>query len=145
MPSILNLTKTNKLILAVLTFVAVFAIGGGRAHAATLTVSGSCPLEDAITSVNNSANENTCSAVGGYNSNDTINIPAGTITLSADLPTITKSVIITGSGMNSTTIDGNTGQYEVFKSDAPQVSIEGIKLTAYEGCAISFLNSNVQL
>ncbi|RTK93824.1 hypothetical protein EKI60_05105 [Candidatus Saccharibacteria bacterium] len=111
MISILNLTKTNKLILAAFAFWAVMAFGSGRAHAATLNVSGGCTLPIAINSVNAGANQSGCTAVGSYGTNDTIIIPAGTQTLTADLPTFTESVTIEGAGMNSTTISGDSGQF----------------------------------
>ena len=46
--SIISLSKTNKLILAAFAFVAVLAIGSGRAHAATLAVDANCTLNNAI-------------------------------------------------------------------------------------------------
>ncbi len=111
MLSILNLTNTTKLILATFAFLAVFAFGSGRAHAATLNVTGGCTLPIAINSVNAGANQSGCTAVispDSYGTNDTITIPAGTITLSADLPAITnKSVSIIGAGKGVTNIDAN--------------------------------------
>ena len=112
MLTILNLTKTNKLILAVVAFLAVMAFGSGRAHAATLNVTGGCTLPIAIDSVNAGANQSGCTATGaGYGTSDTITIPAGTITLTATPADITEDVVIEGAGMNSTTIDGDAGQF----------------------------------
>lgn len=114
MLNIMNPTKTNKLILAAFAFVAVFALSSGRAHAATINVAtgtdtvavdSSCSLSEAIGNINDQAATNT-DCIAGDGNNDTINIPAGTITLSNDLPDVTKSVIIQGQGTNSTTIDG---------------------------------------
>lgn len=145
MQSILNLTKTNKLVLAAVAFLAVMAFGSGRAHAATLNVSGGCTLPIAINSVNAGANQSGCTATGSYGTSDTITIPAGTITLTADLPTISEDVMIQGAGMSQTTINGDNGQYEALDINASQASVSGIKLTAYEGCAIAFTETNAVL
>ncbi len=109
MQSILELTKTNKIILATFAFLVVLAFGSGRAHAATLNVSGGCTLEVAIDSVNAAANQSGCTATGAaYGTNDTINLPSGTITLTADLPIIVnKSLSVIGAGKGSTIIDAN--------------------------------------
>lgn len=108
--SINSLTKTNKLILASFAFLAVIAFGSGRAHAATLTVGGSCTLPIAIDSVNAGSVQVGCgsSTSGVYGTNDTITLPAGTTTLSADLPHIEdKAVSVIGAGKNATTIDAD--------------------------------------
>ena len=145
MLSILNPTKTTKLVLAAFAFLAVFAVGSGRAHAATLNVSGGCTLPIAINSVNAGSNQSGCTASGSYGTSDTITIPSGTITLAADLPTISEDVVIQGAGMSQTTISGDSGQYKALQASTSQVSISGIKLTAFEGCAILFSNTNVVL
>jgi len=145
MQSILNLTKTNKLILATFAFLAVLAFGSGRAHAATLTVSGGCTLDEAITSVNTTTSEPGCSPSGVYGSSDTINIPAGTITLSSDIDMITVPVTVQGAGMNQTTIDGNAGQYSGLSADNTNITIKDLKITAYRTAAIYAQRSNVTL
>lgn len=146
MLSILNLTKTNKLILATFAFLAVLAFGSGRAHAATLNVTGGCTLPIAINSVNAGTNQSGCTATGAaYGTSDTITIPAGTITLTADLPTISEDVVIQGAGMSQTIISGDNGQYKTLNINASQASVSGIKLTAYEGCAIAFSETNAVL
>lgn len=108
MLNIMNLTKTNKLILAAITFAAVLALNSGRAHAATLTVGSGCTLNNAISSVNAGIGQASCGG-SSYGTNDTINIPAGTQTLTADLPSFTAgtSVTVKGAGKASTTIDTN--------------------------------------
>ncbi len=108
--SLNNLTKTNKLVLATFAFLAVLAFGGGRAHAASLTVGGGCTLPIAINSVNAGSVQVGCGSntSGVYGTNDTITLPAGTITLSADLPHIEdKAVSVIGAGKNTTTIDAD--------------------------------------
>ena len=154
MHSILNkinsLTKANKLVLAALAFLAVMTFGGGRAHAATLNVTGGCTLNIAIASVNAGANQSGCTAVvspNGYGTNDTITIPAGTITLSADTPTITQSVSIEGAGMAQTTVSGNAGQYRPFNinNSSATVTVQDLKIVSYLGQGILSLNGNVIL
>lgn len=148
MQSILNLTKTNKLILATFAFLAVLTLGSGRAHAATLNVSGGCTLDEAITSVNAGANQSGCTATvspDAYGTNDTITIPAGTVTLVADLPVITEPLTVAGAGMGSTIIDGDNGQYKSFVSTDVDVTISGMTITAYSGCAVEILRGNTVL
>lgn len=137
MLNISSLSRTNKFILAAFAFLAVMAFGSGRAHAATLTVSGGCTLDEAITSVNNGSAEPGCT-VGGYGTNDTINIPAGTQTLTANLPAITEDVVVNGAGINSTTIDGNAGQYRGFSAGPGiDVVISNIKIIGFKEYAIT--------
>lgn len=144
--SINNLCKTNKLILAALAFLAVLAFGSGRAHAATLNVSGSCTLPIAIDSVNAGTNQSGCTATGAsYGTSDTITIPAGTITLTATPADITEDVVIEGAGMNSTTIDGDAGQFRPFRAQGVDVKISDLKVQAYDQYALLAENCNVTL
>lgn len=140
-----KLTLKQKILLGVLILLGVFMLGSGRAHAATLNVTGSCTLPIAINSVNAGANQSGCTAGGSYGSSDTITIPAGTVTLTADLPQITENVSIVGAGMSSTIVDGDAGQYRAFNAETSQLNISGLKVTAFEGCAILTLNTNVVL
>ncbi len=154
MLSILDLTKTHKLILATFAFLAVLAFGSGRAHAATLNVTGGCTLPIAINSVNAGANQSGCTAVvspNGYGTNDTITIPAGTQTLTADLPIITESVAIKGAGMDQTIINGGSGNYTgiqaIIGDSDPliDVNIQDLKVTAFDGRPIRAKNVNTVL
>ena len=140
----------HKHLLGLTTFVLSLGVatilGGGSAQAATLNVSGGCTLPIAINSVNAGSDQAGCTAAGpAYATDDTITIPAGTQTLTADLPGISEDVVIQGAGMTSTIIDGDNGQYRALEASTSQVSVSGIKLTAFEGCAISSLNTNVVL
>ena len=75
-----------------------------------------CTLRDAISAINNGG-DNGCTAVGVYGTADTINVPAGTYTItgaanddanwSGDLD-ILKAVTITGAGAVSTIIQAGT-------------------------------------
>jgi hypothetical protein len=137
MLNILNLTKTNKLILATFAFLAVLAFGGGSAHAATLNVAGGCTLPIAIDSVNAGSNQTGCTATGGYGTNDTITIPAGTQTLTADLPQLTESASIVGSGTGITIVNGGAGQYHGFQVCGNiSVNIQDLTVTAFKRYAI---------
>ncbi len=84
------------------------------AHAATLNVAsgsdtisvdGNCHLSEAIQNINDQATTNS-DCIAGDGNNDTINLPSGTITLTANLPEIQQSVSFEGQGMDTTVIDG---------------------------------------
>ena len=101
-------------------FVAVATIlSGGKAHAATIdvatgndetTANSTCSLSEAITNINNgdatTYPECTSTNSDPFGTNDTITLPEGTITLTADLPQITNSITIQGKGMGKSVIDG---------------------------------------
>ena len=146
MQNILNLSKTNKLILATIVFLAVLAFGSGRAHAATVTVGGSCTLDYAIASINGGTPETECvsNSTGSYGSNDTINIPAGTQTLTANLPVITEPVKVQGAGMSQTTVDGD-GQYTALQANGVAVEIRDLKVTGFRTAAIATESCDVTL
>jgi len=76
-----------------------------------------CHLSDAIT-----ANNNGGSAYGSCPAGDgTIQMAAGTYTLTANLPVIDHALTINGSGVGSTIIDGQD-QYYVFYDDGPYLN-----------------------
>ncbi len=105
------------LTLGILTAAILTLVKAPAAHAASFTVNtdihpNACTLDEAITNINNGARTNTdCVETGGYGAGDTIEIPTGTVLLTVDLPSITKSVSIAGAGMGQSVIDGNNGQY----------------------------------
>lgn len=79
-----------------------------KAHAATLQVDSSCTLQEAATVINNAVDGSGCVKTGAaYGTSDTINIPAGTVTLTGDIEPITKTISIIGAGKTSTIIDAN--------------------------------------
>ena len=104
--------------------VAVVLFSGGSAQAATFTVAtgndentdnASCALSEAIENINDGATTNTdCSPTGAYGTDDTINLPTGTITLTADLTEIANSVIIQGQSKADSIIDGDSNTYTAF-------------------------------
>ncbi|MCA9348328.1 hypothetical protein KC867_02870 [Candidatus Saccharibacteria bacterium] len=139
----------HKHLLGLTTFVLSLGVatilGGGSAQAATLNVSGGCTLPIAIDSVNAGADQAGCTATGpAYATDDTISIPAGTQTLTADLPPITESVEIIGAGINNSIIDGNNGQYLGFRvADVTGVVFNNLTVTAYRDIAIYVDSSDV--
>lgn len=168
MKSILNLKRlltsyrihSNKQLLSFTAFVLSLGVatilGSGSAHAATLTVAtgndtvavdSSCSLSEAIENINDQAQTN-ADCLAGDGSNDTITIPAGTITLTDDLPQITEPVIIQGASMTSTIINGDS-LYEGFNV-LNSVNISNLKITAFRYKAIwaeasSIAISNVEV
>lgn len=121
------------------------------AHAATITVTtttdeladpgpgAGCSLREAIQSINSAANYGGCTGTA-YGTSDTINIPAGTYTVTISGVEeylnangsfdILKNVSIVGAGANLTTINGG-GLDRVFfiESSAATVSISGVTVT----------------
>jgi hypothetical protein len=114
------MTKLRHLLaLSLLAGAACFFLSTASSSAATIDVvagsnvlanDGECHLTEAIANINNAANTYVdCIATGdAYGTNDTINLPTGTITLTADLPYITRSINIQGAGMGNTIIDGDS-------------------------------------
>ena len=118
--------------ITLLALISSLAIGS-RAHAATVTVSGGCTISEAIDAVNAASDGNGCVADGAYGSNDTITIPSGTQTLSADLPFLQKTVVIQGAGKSATTIDGaGNSAFSANMSNVPltqDITIKDMKIT----------------
>lgn len=79
-----------------------------------IEVNGQCQLSEAIQNINDQAGTNVdCPAGDGVD--DTITLPSGTITLTSDLPELTRPISIIGSGKSTTTIDADG--YMGFKAD----------------------------
>ncbi len=142
-----------RLPLAILGAVIIISLSSSSASAANLPVAtgndentdnSSCSLTEAIENINDQAQTNTdCPA--GNGTNDTINIPAGTVTLTADLPTLTKSATITGAGMGSSIIDGD-GQYRTVSmngSGSETIDISDLTVKAFRYDGISVEDANI--
>lgn len=139
-------------------FVAVcFVAFASPVHAATITVSagtdtiaedGVCHLSEAIANVNDQAQTHAdCPAGTG---NDTIQLPAGTITLSTHLPSIKKPLVIKGAGMGKSIIDSSGGEHYGLRSsseaDAESTfDFSGFTLQAIYEHGMFFANSTVHL
>ena len=143
---------TQKLL--AITFLSVLGLFGlsHKAHAATLAVNGSCTLPEAIASVNAQADgSDGCTSTGSYGTNDTINLPSGTQTLSDDLPAFTTAVVINGSGMGSTLIDAAGFEGFRYASADSQTrnlynfTIKKLKITGAKDYAIHLSGANVVL
>lgn len=125
-----------------------------RAHAATLNVvagtdainaNGQCQLSEAIQNINDQAATNAdCGA--GDGSNDTINLPSGTVTLSGNLAEIGQSVTIRGQGMDTSIISGG-GQYRAFVNSTNDISVslQNMTLTAWSGMLLQTSRGDVSL
>lgn len=119
-------------------------------------VDGVCRLIEILTAINNGAGYNECLAPSG---SDTINLPTGTITLTADLPTVVlgagDNLTVDGAGMGTSIIDGAdayAGFYfqivSVF-SPIPNVAVSDFRMTNLslnnsQG-ALRFLNMNAEV
>lgn len=150
-------TKTLfKIIVPSLAFFAMFFVYSAPARAATFNVASgndentdntSCAVSEAIENINDQATTNTdCSPSGAYGTDDTINLPAGTITLTADLPQITRSVSITGHDMSTSIIDGDGAYIAIYCHAAGQgVSLytSDFKVVGFKESAISAIGCNL--
>lgn len=141
-------TKLSGLILVAALLGSVFIVSG-RVQAATITVSsgtdtkaadGVCHLSEAIENINNQAQTHVDCAAG--TGNDVIQLPAGTITLSADLPVITRTVTVQGHGASKSVVSGN-GQYTPFQANSATASIvfKDFKTRAVSGFGVVILDA----
>ena len=97
-----------------------------------------CSLADAITAANTGGTSGACSA--GSNGGDQIifdgSLNNSTITLTADLPTVTNDLIVTGpSGNNQITISGDD-TYSIFIVQGVRLNLLNLKLTEGYGSII---------
>ncbi len=134
----------------ILTILVVLALTP-KTHAATLNVvagddgidnNNQCQLTEAIVNINDQAQTHD-DCVAGDSNNDTVNVAAGTTTLTDDLPPIVKSVTIQGQGMGQTTIDGD-GQYnfEAVRAEVQGIiSIRNLTVTAFADIAFQVTDS----
>ncbi len=131
-------------VVVLLTPVIIISSTSQPVSAATISVSSGndglvnnsqCQLSEAIININDQAQTHSdCPSGSG---NDVIKLPEGTITLTADLPVLTKKVKVEGQGSQKTLIDG-AGQYRAFLANGDNVQVEfsGLKFRAYAGRAI---------
>lgn len=127
---------------------------GNKVHAATLTVvdgndavnnDSQCNLSEAIQNINDGAQTNNdCMATGdAYGTNDTINLPTGTITLTANLQPITQPITIIGQGMGRSTVDGDSQWTSILS--ASDIVASGMTITGTEDFGIFSSAGNVDL
>ncbi len=84
--------------------------------------------------------------IGSYGSDDTINLPAGTITLTNDLPSISESISIQGQGMGQSVIDGDQS-YRLFRRNSAEGSftLQGVTLQSFTQFAVYTTGGDVSL
>jgi hypothetical protein len=147
------LKQTIKLLSVSLLVAAVLALTrSGSAHAASFnvaagsdetTINGSCSLSEAIGNINDQAQTNTDCAAGDGN-NDTINLPTGKITLTADAPQLIASATIQGNGVETSIIDGNNGQYSFLTVNVQgETTLKNFKVQAFMGYAVIVQDSDL--
>jgi hypothetical protein len=146
----------HKLVLFVAAMLASLYLVTGSAQAATFTVAtgndentnnASCALSEAIENINDGATTNTdCSPTGAYGTNDTINLPTGTITLTADLPEIENDIIISGQGKTGSVIDGD-GSHDGFfvLVQAANFTAENFTFQNTDSAALTACSTNVTI
>ncbi|MBP6880375.1 LPXTG cell wall anchor domain-containing protein [Candidatus Saccharibacteria bacterium] len=142
-----------RLPLAVLATVIISVAQSAPAHAASFnvavgndetTTNSSCSLSEAIQNINDqAATSSDCPAGDGVN--DTINLPAGTITLVADLPVLTKTATFKGAGAGQSIIDGD-GQYQTIQITATaseMLTVSDFTVTGFRGFGIGVQDANL--
>ena len=139
--TIKNLAKVSKELLFMLFLLAlVLVLKPVKADAATLDVvagssainaDGSCQLEEALQNINDGASTNTdCVNTGAaYGTNDTINLPEGTITgPGSSLPGLyDKSIKVIGYGRDKSVIED--GLFELSGSGLSSALFKDFKMT----------------
>lgn len=129
------LLLSKELFFVLFMFAVVFIFLPTRTDAATFNVAtGSsdindgdsiCQLNEAVANINDGARTYVdCEEDGSYGSNDTINLPAGTIDLSGSGLQINESVKVIGEGMGVSTLNSGSGEH---------LSLFGGSSHAYEG------------
>lgn len=138
-------------ILIIVSILAGLCISTTKVSAATFTVSAGtdatednaiCQLSEAITNINDQdTTYDDCTPTGSYGTDDVINVPTGTITLTDNLPEIEQSISVQGQGMGETVIDGGGG-HQVFWSEnedldpGAEFSFHGMTITGFALAAI---------
>lgn len=121
---------------------AVLVCRPGHAHAATINVAAGsssanpndnvCQLEEAMTNINDGAQTNTdCVEVGSYGSNDTINLPVGTITGPGSfIGSLNKDIKIVGQGRDQSILNG-AGLYLGSGSGITNYEVQDLTMVDY--------------
>ncbi len=141
---------TIKIAMALAVSVLAFLTLSNNVSAATITVDTDlnpslCTLDEAITNINDGAQTYAdCVESGAWGTADTITIPAGTVTLTANLPFISETVDIQGAGMGETTIDGD-GQWRAIGANvsANTLSVSDLLVTNFSTSAINSDDANL--
>ena len=127
----MNSGTIARLILIALVFLLLSAAQVSAQTTFSVSSSSACTLANAITAANTDTATGSCAAGSGA---DIINI-TGTITLTADLPAITSTITINGSGANPT-IDGNDSHRAFnLNTSTTNVTINDLTLTQMQAPA----------
>lgn len=103
-----------------------FVCVSGFAHAASVSVSASCSMRNAVTSVNNNSTAGTNCVKSGIGTINVINVPAGSYSDGAEL-NVTRSVQIIGAGRDSTTFSsGGIWAFMASGANAPVFEIRNM-------------------
>lgn len=143
-----------KAFLSGLVVVVAFMVAAPQAQAATFNVTATdvypavsgdgCTLREAIENVRNQPTQTHSDCPAADGNNDTINLPAGTITLQNDLDQIIEPVTIKGAGMGQTIISGNSGLYVGFSYASPGIfTLADLTIRSFRQAAIEVVDSNV--
>ena len=106
--------RPKSLLMAFIITTFLFHLPTHKIHAASLTVTASCSLTDAITAANSDTATGGCIAGSGA---DTITLSAA-IALSAALPNITSTITIAGAGYSISGADS----YRIFYVESNAIS-----------------------
>lgn len=138
--------------LAALYLIGAFAmllLAGGRAHAASLTISGGCSIDNAILSANNDADTGGCTGNGAYG-DDAIIVPAGTWNVGANVAS-EGNLTVTGAGMGDSIIDAGDSYAGIICNNAGagllNLSVSGLTIqnTASSSGAFPIASGNCNL
>jgi CSLREA domain-containing protein len=133
------LSRSARLLLAALVLLAVLLTSTPPARAAGLTVTtlddelnadGDCSLREAIQAANTDTAVDACPPGSGV---DSISVPTGTITLSSQLPAVSSTLTITGSGAANTILQANanpnTATYRILEvTSSGNLTLEGMTM-----------------
>ncbi|MCA9308769.1 hypothetical protein KC973_00170 [Candidatus Saccharibacteria bacterium] len=150
------MSKLKHLLISLVASASLFIIFSGSTQAASFTVAdgndentdnSSCSLTEAITNINaQSTDEPDCVPTGAYGTDDTINLPAGIITLTGELDPILESVTIAGEGIGQSVIDGDDGTYPgvtVGGSGTESVALIEMTIQNVDGTAVLVRDANL--
>lgn len=141
-------TKIIQSILFLCMLLGGLVVFSSRVEAATLHVGvAGCTYYDAAQSINDSADTGTCVSTGDpYETNDTINIPAGTTIMTASPPALTKSATVQGVGMGQSIMSGDNGQHSLIQASSQiSITIRDLTLTQFFGAGISVFVSDLDI
>lgn len=101
----------------------------GTAQAATVTVSSSCTFAKAVGTINTRIDQMPCTHSGGFGSNDTVSVPAGTFQFDSVID-VRRSMTINGGGKWDTAVEStNPSLVAAIQISSPSIVVEIDNLT----------------